>query len=471
MNRQVFYLPVQLQLFTKSVALDYSSVNTLLQSFAYTFLAANPQGAVFLVVLLIILLLLSFVTSGAEVALFTLHAKDVNMLKTKQHAAARRITTLLDERKAVYTSLLIAGTFFNISIIILANFLLTPVLHIGTVDFLVPINMDMLVKIISIAFVLVLVGKILPKVWATQNNLRFAYSTSAIVEGLHLLLRRVSLYMVSIADSISHRSGVHEMQSASLRELDEAIEINNDKSTLAEKNILKGIVKFGNISVKQIMRFRLDVNGIEYATSFQDVKKKVEELHYSRLPVYKTSLDNIAGVINTKDFLPYLNDPDFDWHVLIRPPFFVPESKLIKDLLKEFQAKRIHFAIVVDEFGGTSGIVTMEDILEEIIGDIKDEFDEEENAVRQIDAHTYTVDAKVMLHDLCRSMKLPLDTFDKVRGESDSLGGLVLEIAGKFPAPNETFSTGDFHFTVLDITNNHRINTVKLTINQTNNES
>ncbi len=440
----------------------YSRVD-LLYSFAHIFLIANPQSAVFLVVLLIILLLLSFITAGAEIALFTLQARDVNMLKTKQHAAARRIITLLDERKAVYTSLLIAGSFFNIGIIILSNFLLTPILQFGIVDIIVPVNVDIFIKIIAIGFVLVLIGKILPKIWATQNNLRFAYSTSAVVEGLHLLLRRISLSMVSIADNITGKSGAHERQSASLRELDEAIDVNSNETSLEEKNILKGIVKFGNISVKQIMRFRLDVNGTDYSTSFFDLIKKVEELHYSRLPVYRSNLDDIVGVVNTKDLLPYLDQHDFDWHTIIRPPFFVPESKLIKDLLAEFQAKRIHFAIVVDEFGGTSGIVTMEDILEEIIGDIRDEFDEEETSVRKIDNHTYSVDAKIMLYDMCRAMRLPLDTFDKVRGESDSLGGLVLEIAGKFPTANETIKTGDFQFTVIEIAKN-KINTVKVTI-------
>lgn len=449
--------------------MDYHSVDNLLFSLAYTIISANPQGAVFLVVLLIILLLLSFVTAGAEVALFTLQGKDVNMLKTKQHAAARRITSLLDERKAVYTSLLIAGTFFNISIIILTNFLLNSVLHLGTVDFIVPINLDMLVKIIVIAFILVLIGKVLPKVWATQNNLRFAYSTSSVVEALHLLLRRPSLYMVAIADNISKQSGADKVESATMRQLDAAIDVNNEETSVEEKNILKGIVKFGNISVKQIMRFRLDVNGIEHNMSFSDLIRKVEDLHYSRLPVYKDTLDNVAGVLNTKDLLPYLHEPAFDWHTLIRAPYFVPESKLIKDLLEEFRAKRIHFAVVVDEFGGTSGIVTMEDILEEIIGDIKDEFDEEENSVRQIDNDTYIVDAKVMLHDMCRAMGLALDTFDEVRGESDSLGGLVLEIAGKFPAQDETVTAGDFHFTVLEI-NKNRINTVKVTINRNRNE-
>lgn len=439
-------------------------------SFTQNLLAANPQSTVFLVAFLFILLLLSFVTSGAEVALFSLQHKDVNMLKTKQHAAARRITNLLEERKAVYTSLLIASGVFNISIIILSNFLLSPILHFGIITIWVPVDIDMLIKIIVIAFVIVFFGKMLPKVWATQNTLRFAYSVSSVVEALHLLLRRISNRMVAIADQISETSGANELEATSMKELDDAIEINNVQTSIEEKNILKGIVKFSNISVKQIMKFRLEVNGVDYYTPLTDLFKKVEELHYSRLPVYKNSLDDIVGVLNTKDLLPYLKENEFDWHGLIRPTLFVPESKLIKDLLKEFQTKRIHFAIVVDEFGGTSGIVTMEDILEEIIGDIKDEFDEEENAVRKIDENTYIADAKIMLYDLCRAMRLPIDTFDAVKGESDSLGGLVLEIAGAFPSANETVNSGDFDFTVLE-TEKNRIKTVRIFINTGSNEA
>lgn len=443
--------------------MDHPSDN-LIQSLAQIILAVNPQSTVFLFAFLAVLLLLSFVTSGAEVALFSLQNRDLNMLKTKQHAAARRITNLLDERKAVYTSLLIAGGVFNISIIILANFLLTPILRFGTVELFFPINIDMLIKILVIAFVVVFIGKILPKVWAAQNTLRFAYSVSSVVEALHLILRKISLRMVAIADQISETSGANESEATSMRELDDAIEINNVQTSIEEKNILKGIVKFSNISVKQIMKFRLDVNGVDYVTPFPELIRKVEELHYSRLPVYKGSMDEIVGILNTKDLLPYLKETEFDWRGLIRNIMFVPESKLIKDLLKEFQSRRIHFAIVVDEFGGTSGIVTMEDILEEIIGDIKDEFDEEENAVKKIDDHTWVADAKIMLYDLCRTMRLPIDTFDAVKGESDSLAGLVLEIAGEFPAINETVNSGDFDFTVLEIERN-RIKSVKIFIN------
>ncbi|HEX2535814.1 MAG TPA: transporter associated domain-containing protein, partial [Chitinophagaceae bacterium] len=310
----------------------------------------------------------------------------------------------------------------------------------------------------------VFIGNILPKVWATQNYLRFAYGTSAVVEGLHLLLRRVSLRMLGIADGIHQKSGASEMQSASLRELDKAIDINDEQTTSEVKNILKGIVNSGNTTVRQIMRARLDVSGIEYDMPFPDLLRKVEQLHYSRLPVFKSNLDEIVGVLNTKDLLPFLQEADFDWHSLIRPSLFVPENKLIRALLEDFQSQRVHFAIVVDEFGGTSGIVTMEDILEEMIGDIRDEFDEEETTIRKIDDQQFVVDAKVMIYDMCRAMNLPLDTFDKVRGESESVGGLVLEVAGEFPEINEVITCGDFDFTVLD-SNKNRINSVKVTIN------
>lgn len=424
---------------------------------------AAAQGTLLLTVLLLVLLFLSFLISGAEVALFSLHSRDVNMLKTKQHEAARRITSLLDNRKEVYTSLLIAGGIFNISIIFLAYLLLEP-LKIEPVRAFIVINLELIVKIVIIAFILVFFCKVLPKLWASQNTLRFAYTSSALVEGVHLLLGALSARMVGMADSISKTSGAAESETAGMRDLDDAIDITNVQTSIEEKNILKGVIKFGNITVRQIMRSRLDVNGIPYDMSFGDVVKKVEDLHYSRLPVYKSSLDEIVGVINTKDLLPYLHEGAFTWQSVIRPPLFVPETKLISDLLRVFKTKRVHFAVVVDEFGGTSGIVTMEDILEEIIGDIHDEFDEEENIIRKQDDHTYIADAKVMLPDLCRSMRLPIDTFDPVKGDSESLGGLILELAGEFPQVNEKVTSGDFEFTVLE-TERNRIKSVRISIN------
>jgi len=412
------------------------------------------QGTTFLVIALIVLLLLTFIISGAEVALFSLNDKDVNMLKTRQQVSAKRIVNLLKEPKEVYASLLIAGTFVNISIIVLFNFLINRFISFDKMGGV----LEILSKVIVIAFVLVFFGKIFPKVWATQNNLRFAYGCSFVIESLHLLLRRISKWIVSLADGIGKRASQEE------------------------KNIMKGIVKFGNISVKQIMRSRLEVSGIDYNSSFSDLIKRVEELHYSRLPVYNGSLDEVVGIINTKDLIPFLSEaenlpaspspelqrseagqPGYDWHPLMRQPYFVPELKLIEDLLKDFQQKRIHFAVVVDEFGGTSGIVTMEDVLEEIIGDIKDEFDGEESGNSKLDDNNYIFEGKTMIHDMCKTMQLPMDTFDRVKGESESLGGLVLEVAGEFPVMDSVIHCGDFDFTILQADNN-RIQLVKVTI-------
>ena len=442
--------------------MEYHSANHLLYIILQN--PAASEGTLLLVVLLLVLLFLSFLVSGAEVAFFSLNPRDVNMLKTKQHEAAKRITSLLDNRKEVYTTLMIAGGIFNISIIFLTYLLLEP-LKIEPVRTFIVINLELIVKIVIIAFILVFFCKVLPKLWASQNTLRFAYTSSALVEGLHLLLGSFSTRMVGIADSLNKSSGASEMETASMRELDDAIDISNVETSVEEKNILKGVIKFGNITVRQIMRSRLDVNGLAYDTPFSEVVRKVEELHYSRLPVFKNSLDEIVGVINTKDLLPYLEDENFNWQTTIRTPLFVPETKLISDLLRVFKTKRIHFAIVVDEFGGTSGIVTMEDILEEIIGDIHDEFDEEENAVRKMDENTYIADAKVMLPDLCRAMRLPIDTFDAVKGDSESLGGLILELAGELPQANDKVSSGDFEFTVLE-TERNRIKSAKIFINQ-----
>lgn len=440
---------------------SHSILVSITDCLSYVFLAVHLQGTTFLVIALLVLLLLTFTISGAEVALFSLNKKDINMLKTKQHVSAKRIVTLLEEPKEVYASLLIAGTLINICIIILANYLISAYISFKNVGTL----LEVLAKVLVIAFVLVFFGKILPKVWATQNNLRFAYGSSVIVEGLHLLLRRISKWIVKLANRIGKGAGADKTEAMSMQELDEAIDIKTDEeASPEEKSIMKGIVKFGNISVKQIMRSRLDVSGIEYNSSFGDLVKRVEELHYSRLPVYKDSLDEVVGLINTKDLIPHLSEADnFDWHILMRQPYFVPEPKLIEDLLKDFQQKRIHFAVVVDEFGGTSGIVTMEDILEEVIGEIKDEFDEEESNNYKVDDNNYIFEGKIMIHDMCRIMKLPMDTFDKIRGESESLAGLILEVAGEFPTEDWVIPCGDFEFGIMKVENN-RIMLVKVTI-------
>ena len=421
-------------------------------------LAGSSQGITLLVVLILFLLLITFFVSGAEVAFFSLSYKDVNMLKTKHDAGWKRIVNLLEDPKTLLASLLIASTLINIAIIILSNFLMDEVLDLKASVWIA------LIKVLIISFFLVLFGKVLPKVWASQNNLRFAYNASYIVEIIHLLFRRISTWMVSISDNIENFLG-KKVSSYSLDELDSAIDITaSTDATEKEKSILKGIVKFGNISVKQVMTTRLDVCGINQNLSFHELIKKVAELHYSRLPVFKENLDEVTGIIHTKDILPYLNENnDFNWRQLLRQPYFVHEQKLIEDLLKEFQGKRIHFAVVVDEFGGTSGIVTMEDIMEEITGDIKDEFDDEESGETKIDDYNYVFEGRTMINDVCKRMDLPIDTFEGVRGDSDSLAGLILEIAGHFPAVNDVVSSGDFDFTILELDRN-RIKKVKIAV-------
>jgi len=310
---------------------------------------------------------------------------------------------------------------------------------------------------------LVMFGEVLPKVWATHHKIWFASMSSLIIEAFHNIFFGISTRLVRFSDRIekAFNSGSLRMDDT---QLDYAIDLLPEhEASSEEKQILKGIRKFGNTTVKQTMRTRLDVSGIESDTSFRDVINKVEEMHYSRLPVYKNNLDEITGILHTKDLLPHLNEEAFEWHTLIRPVFYVHEQKLIEDLLQDFRSKRMHFAVVVDEFGGTSGIITLEDIMEEIIGDIQDEFDDEQSVNKKIDDYTYIFEGKTMINDVCKALRIPIDTFDKIRGDSDSLAGLVLEIAGEFPQINENVVAGDFTFIPLEI-NKNRIEKIKLTL-------
>ena len=434
----------------------------LLHFFKPVLLGSIPQTAItIMVVLLLLLLVLSFIVSGAEVAYFSLSYKDVNVLKTKQHPSARRILNLLDEPKTLLASLTIANTFTNIAIIILSNFLVDELTNVDANFFFA-----LMLKIIIITSVLVLFAEVLPKVWAAQNNLRFAYYSSFLVSTLNSVCKGISNWMVGYNDRIEKSLGGGKSSSYSLEELDQAIDLTTSHdATEEEKNMLKGIIKFGNITVRQVMRSRLDVHGIETSTPFYDLVKKVEELSYSRLPVYKDNLDNVVGIIQTKDLIPHLNEAaGFEWHSLMRQPYFVHEHKLIEDLLREFQSKRIHFAVVVDEFGGTEGIVTLEDIMEEVIGDIRDEFDDEDSQNNKIDDKNFVFEGKTMIIEACRNMNIPVDTFDEVRGDSETLAGLVLELAGEIPQVNQEVLSGDFLFSILELEKN-RIKKMKITIN------
>lgn len=419
-------------------------------------LIINPQATTVLAIVILFLLLLSFVLSGSEVAFFSLTYKDINILKTKQDTSWRRIVSLLEDPKTLLASMLIANSIINIAIIILANFLIDEMVLLKENFWLI-----FLIKVILIGFVMLLFGEVMPKIWATQNNLQFAYYTSGVIELVHLLFRRVGGWAVSQSEGLERLFG---QQKAGMI-IDKQIELSIRKEgSEDERNILKGIAKFGSITVRQVMRARLEVCGASYDLSFGGLKARIEELHYSRLPIYKSSLDELAGMIHSRDLIAFLTEPDnFGWHSLLRPIYFVHEHKLIEDLLQEFQQKKIHFAVVVDEFGGTSGIVTLEDILEEVIGDIRDEFDEEESGNGRTDDGSYIFEGRTMLHDVCKAMNLPVDTFDKVKGESDSLAGLILELSGDIPKTNDVIRTGDFEFTVLDA-DSSRIKKVQVAI-------
>lgn len=440
--------------------MDFPLISSLENIVSPGLLLINPQATTVLAIVILFLLILSFVLNGSEVAFFSLTYKDINILKTKQDASWKRIVSLLEDPGSLLASMRIANTIINIAIIILANFLIDEMVLLKQNFWL----FEFIIKVLLVGFVMLLFGEVMPKIWATQNNLQFAYYTSGIIELVHLLFRRVSNWAVRQSEGLEKFFGRKQKGEQLRYQIDQSVK---NESSEEEKNILNGIAKFGSITVRQVMRARLDVFGASYDLSFGQLKQRVEELHYSRLPVYKKSLDEMAGIINSKDLIPWLNESDnFDWHTLLRPPYFVHEHKLIEDLLQEFQQKRVHFAVVVDEFGGTSGIVTLEDIIEEVIGDIRDEFDEEDSGNGRLDDGSFIFEGRTMLHDVCKAMNLSVDTFDKVKGDSDSLAGLILEISGDIPGVNDVIPCGDFQFTVLDA-DNSRIKKVKVTIQKT----
>ena len=443
--------------------MDYHSVINYTKYLHFSLLAIAPASTAILIFIAVILFILSFLVAGAEVAFFSLTYKDINLLKTKQQPSFRRIVSLLEQPKTLLASMLIANCFVNIGIILISNIIIEGWMEMLAVSFW----LKFLIKVFSVTFLIVLFGEVLPKVWATHHKVWFASTASLVVEILNALFFRFSKRMVGFSDRIERKLSPNNSSLLDNNQLDYAIDLlSENEATIEEKQILKGIRKFGDTTVKQVMRTRLDVSGIEHSSKFEDVTKKIEELHYSRLPVYKSNLDEIVGMLHTKDLLPHVNASkvdNYDWHILVRPTYFVHEQKLIEDLLQEFRNRRIHFAVVVDEFGGTSGIVTLEDIMEEIIGEIKDEFDDEESINKKIDDHTYIFEGKTMVNDVCKAMHLPSDTFEVARGDSDSLAGLVLEIAGEFPPINEEVPIGNFIFIPLEI-NKNRIDKVKVII-------
>ncbi len=443
--------------------MDYHSVLGPVPLFI-NILAITTAATTILIFSIFILFILSFFLSGSEVAFFSLTAKDINILKTRRQPSFKRIVNLLEQPRILLASMLIANSFVNIGIILISNLLINE----WMLSFTFSPFLGFVIKASLVIFVLLLFAEVLPKIWATHHKVWFAASASLIVDIFNSIFYRLSKRFVKFSDNIEKKMAPVRTAAMGSSNLDYAIDLLPEhEASIEEKQILKGIRKFGGTTVKQIMRTRLDVSGISYAASFEEVIRNIEDVHYSRLPVYKSNLDEIAGMLHTKDLLPHLHETNgFNWHPLMRTPYFVHEQKLIEDLLQEFRAKRIHFAIVVDEFGGTSGIVTLEDIMEEIIGDIKDEFDDEESGNKKIDDYTYIFEGKTMINDVCKAMKLPVETFETMRGESDSLAGLVLEIAGEFPQINEPLVSEPFVFIPLEI-NKNRIDKVKVIIQPT----
>lgn len=431
-------------------------------------LVTLPEGAILvsnmtiLFIIVLVLLLFTAIISGAETAFFSLSAKDIEYLKVRDKNNTRQVIGLLEQPKILLVNMLVSTVILNISIMAATSFLVKQI-----IDNSIHPTLLVIIQIGVITFLLVLFGSILPKVYATQNNMRMVLFAAPVLKIVSSIFSPVSKMLISSSNYMEERLNVGDATPVlSSEELEETIERSvGHPATKEEVDIFKRILKFDNITVRQIMRTRLDVSALPYDYSLAQVEKYVTRVGYSRMPVYKGSLDTVVGILNTKDLSMSEQSSGVDWHTLVRPAHFVPENKQIKDLRKELQQNRIHFAIVVDEFGGTSGIVTLEDIIEEIVGDIKDEFDEDDLHYKKVDEDNYFFEGKTLINDVCRVIGESADVFDEVRGESDSLAGLLLEIAGKFPALNETITYKNFNFVVLEI-DKMRIKRVKVTIDR-----
>jgi len=416
------------------------------------------MGAVVAGLLACLLLVFSGYASGSEIAFFSLSPKDLNDLDEEKNEHDKQISALRADSERTLATILITNNLVNVTIIMLCNYFFDHVIDFGIAYWL-----QFLVITVLLTFLLLLFGEIMPKVYAGQHALAFCrFSASGII---HL---RKLFYPLS---SILIRSGLlaekvvqKESHVLSVDDLEQALELTDEDELRGEKNMLEGIVRFGDETAKEVMTSRQDVVDLDFRSSFSDVLKCIVENNYSRIPVYQGSIDNIRGILYIKDLLPHLSKPAFfRWQSLIRPPYFVPETKKIDDLLREFQENKVHIAIVVDEFGGTSGIITLEDVLEEIVGEINDEYDDEEKSYVRLNANTYIFEGKTLLSDLFKILDIDDETFEEVEGDADSLAGLLLEIKGDFPDLHERIDYKNFTFEVTEL-DGHRISKVKVII-------
>jgi putative hemolysin len=440
-------------------------------------LFAAPEPSVFLALLLLILLLYgSAMVSGSEVAFFSLTHNDYARLREEGTRNANRILILKEKPRTLLATILISNNFINIAIVLLSNFILGTFFKEATffrwaeglkenLTFLGEVQaqtiaggINFIITVVGVTFLLVLFGEVAPKIYAKLNNIQLAKFMSGPLIFLMNFFNPFSRLLVKGTNIIERKLERRNPSNSvtSKEDIDEAIEITvqHEKNARQEMDILKSIVKFGDVTVKQIMKSRVDIIAVEYESSFDEVLNTVKESGYSRIPVYREEIDDVKGILYAKDLLAFLDQPDkFEWQILIRPSvLFVPESKKINDMLKEFQIKRMHLAVVVDEYGGTSGIVTLEDILEEVIGEIRDEFDDEEEVdYKKLDEYTFVFEGKTLLNDVCRTLNLDTSFFDEARGDSDTLAGLVLELAGHIPKQDEVYHYNSFEFKVVAV--------------------
>ena len=414
-------------------------------------------SAIIAIVLAGVLLLASGFASASEIAFFSLSPSDRNDIDERNHPSDEKISALLGDSERLLATILITNNFVNVTIIMLCNFFFMNVFifHSPLAEFLI--------LTVILTFLLLLFGEIMPKIYSAQKTLAFCRFSAPGIYYLEKIFRPVATVLVR-STAFLNKHFAKKSHNISVDELSHALELTDKAELSEENNILEGIIRFGGETVKEVMTSRLDMVDLDIRTPFKEVMQCIIENAYSRIPIYSGSRDNIKGVLYIKDLLPHVNKGDnFRWQSLIRPAYFVPETKMIDDLLRDFQANKIHIAIVVDEFGGTSGLVTMEDIIEEIVGEIHDEYDDEERTYVVLNDHTWIFEAKTQLTDFYKIVKVDEDEFEKVIGDADTLAGMLLEIKGEFPALHEKVTYHNYEFEVLEM-DSRRILKVKFTI-------
>ncbi|GGF32765.1 gliding motility-associated protein GldE [Echinicola rosea] len=403
------------------------------------------------------LLLGSALISGSEVAYFSLSHDDLNLLNTESDEKSALVIRLIEAPQRLLSTILILNNMINIGIVTLTTFFTLSLFGANATGIIV-----VLVQTVGITFAIVFFGEIVPKVYANNARVAFSKLMAKTLNFFSIMLAPLSSFLMTISNVIERRIE-RKGYTLSVNELHQALEITAENSTEGEKDIFKGIVNFGTLSVKQVMCSRMDITAVDVEMDFHELMDKINKSGYSRIPVYRETIDNIEGILYIKDLLTHIEkEEDFQWQTLTRKGFFVPENKKVDALLKDFQNKRVHMAIVVDEYGGTSGLVTLEDLIEEIIGEINDEFDDEDDMFyKQIDDSTYVFEGKVSLNDFCKKLELDSQVFDEVKGDSESLGGLLLELNAKFPNTGTKITFEYFTFTIMAV-DARRIKKVKV---------